>query len=96
MQELSMTQIIYVSGGISDQMMISMKGGVFGSTEGAVIGGLLSMPYWSIAMGQGSSILAILCIAAGVGAGSLLGGALGLCTGYGLCCWWGDFNSSAE
>ena len=86
MQELSFEQVVWVSGGMSEEMIISMKGGVLGGTEGAVIGGLLTMPYWSMAMSQGSSMLAIFCITAGIGAGSLLGGALGVCAGYGLCC----------
>lgn len=90
MHLLSNAHSAWVCGGVSDQTMIVVKGSVLGGTEGAVIGGLFSMPFYAFAMGQGSSGLAILFIAAGVGAGSLLGGALGLCTGYGVCYWWGQ------
>jgi len=90
MHVLSHASSASVCGGVSDQTMIVVKGSVLGGTEGAVIGGLFSMPFYALAMGHGSNGLAMLFIAAGVGAGSLVGGALGLCTSYGLCYWWGE------
>lgn len=79
MQTLSQEEVKYISAGVSDQVALSFRGGVLGGTEGAVIGGILCAPLWSMA---GGSSLGMLCLGVGVGVGSLLGGVLGLCAGY--------------
>lgn len=88
MQILSTSQVCEVSGGFSEKTMLSVRGGVLGGTEGAVIGGILSVPLWSMAISYGGSALAIGCLALGMGAGTLVGAALGVCAGYTLYyCW---------
>ena len=91
MQDLSMAQLVLVSGGISEKTMTSVEGGLFGVTEGAILCGVVfGLPLWAFATSNGvnvsSQALGVFLFVSSTAAGGLLGGILGTCTGYAIAC----------
>ncbi len=91
MQILSEQEVLIIHGGMSDTATYCLEGGAFGATEGAIIGGLIALPFyllltWSHGISATAQTLGLFLIGLGVIGGGMLGGMVGTASGYVVSC----------
>lgn len=87
MRELTSNELLHIHGGVSDRTKLCVEEGIFGATEGALLGGLVIFPFYAaLTYTQGinavTSAIGMFLMGTGILGGSLLGGFLGTGSGF--------------